>query len=120
MASERDPAEVVRRLFAARAAERRDEVLSLLHPDVEMTSAADGSRYRGHAGARAYFGGQERGPTRTEVALQRVEPVGADEVIARGRIRVHHHRNGLSDSPAAWRIVVRDGLVVRVDPLNMS
>jgi ketosteroid isomerase-like protein len=116
--TERDPAEVVRRLFAASAAERRDDVLALLHPDVEVTAVADGSRYRGHADVRAYFGGQEQGPTRTEVALQRVEAVGDGEVIARGRIRIHDHRNGLSDSPAAWRIVVRDGLVVRVDPLT--
>jgi ketosteroid isomerase-like protein len=107
------PEETVRLMFEARNAGDLRRVISLLDPDVEAVSTANGT-IRGIEGVREYFAAEDNG-RRTEVMAHRIEADG-DGVVAYGRIRVVDG-GALADSPAAWRFVVRDGRVVRITPL---
>ena len=111
------PEDVVRLLFDAGASGDTRRFLSLLAPDFTAVTIADGERLDGLAAARAYM--SHHGPTsadgrRTEVQAHRLEMEGKD-VIAHGRIRVFTH-GSLSDSPAAWRVTVHDGLIHSIVP----
>ena len=92
------PADVVTRLFEARAAGDVRRVRALLDPDV------------------TFAGGSPEG-RRVEIDAHRVVPEDAEHVLVHGRIRVIE-RGGLTDSPAIWRFTVRAGRVVHVAPLQ--
>jgi ketosteroid isomerase-like protein len=104
----------VRLIFEARNAGDIRRVCSLMHPDVEAVSAVNGT-LRGVDAIRSYLAGQEVNGHRTEVMAHRIEARG-DEVVAYGRVRIVDG-GALTDSPAAWRFVVRDGVVVSVAPM---
>ena len=91
------PDETVRLLFEARRAGDRRRVDALLHPDAR------------HAFSPA---------SRLEVHANRIEPDG-DDVVAYGRVR-EVTDGAISDSPAAWRFEVRDGIVRSVTPVVPS
>ena len=101
-------------LFDAR--ERGDiaEIARHLHPDVVVTTIADGRTYRGIDEALGYFASLQKGPDRVEVSARRLVPEG-DVVRVHGRIRTIT-RGRLVDSPAAWTFVIREGLVTRITP----
>jgi ketosteroid isomerase-like protein len=107
------PEETVRLIFEARNAGDIRRVYSLMHPDIEFVSIVDGAMH-GRDAVRDYLGSQQNGH-RTEVMAHRIEAQG-DEVIAYGRVRVVDG-GALADSPAAWRFVVREGVVVSVAPI---
>jgi ketosteroid isomerase-like protein len=109
-----DAESVVRSLFAALAAGRHSDALALMHPEIEATALADGTRYHGIEAVSDYLDGLRRGKPRVEVALHRVARAGDDEMVAHGRIRIFSAR-GISDNPAAWRVELRDGLIARID-----
>lgn len=112
------PPEVVRRLFAARAAGDVPLVLDLLDPAVEVTTFPGGRTLRGHADVRAAFERERAGGGRVEVHAHRVVAED-DAVIVHGRVRVFAH-GGLSDSPAAWRFELADGRVIRIAPVPLD
>ncbi len=112
------PAEIVRRLFAARARGDVGAVLALMDPDVVATTLADGTVLRGAAEVGAYIDGERGGDRRTEVEAHHVEAAG-EVVTVRGRIRVFAG-GCLADSPACWRFVVQAGRVLRIDPLPFA
>jgi ketosteroid isomerase-like protein len=101
-------------MFEARNAGDIRRVCSLLHPDIQAVSAVDGT-LRGVDAVREYLGGQATTGHRTEVMAHRIEADG-DAVVAYGRVRVVNG-GALADSPAAWRFVVRDGVVVSIEPM---
>ena len=96
--SNSSPADVVSRMFEARAAGDVRRVRALLDPDVRFAS-------------RSTEG------TRIEVDVHRLVPEDDEHVVVHGRIRVFEHGT-LTDSPAAWRFTVRGGRVVDIAPLG--
>jgi hypothetical protein len=107
-------------LFDARAKRDLTLLLSLLSPDLQAETFADGEVVAGRDGARSYLDlrtGQDAG-CRTEVQAHRLLIEG-DDVIAVGRIRVFEDGT-LSDSPAAWRFTVKNGLVERIAPCPVA
>ena len=111
------PDDVVRLLFESRAAGDARRVLALLDPDVQVQTFPDGEIVDGVAAVRRTFGrGPATGP-RIEVEAHRIEPEGGDVVRVYGRVRVIEHGT-LSDSPGAWRFLVRGGRVVAIAPLE--
>jgi ketosteroid isomerase-like protein len=108
------PEETVRLMFEARNAGDIRRVCALLHPDIEAVSAVDGT-LRGIDAVREYLASQHVNGHRTEVMAYRIEAQG-DEVIAHGRVRIVDG-GALADSPAAWRFVVRDGVVMSISPV---
>ena len=113
------PADVVRLLFEARAAGDDRGLIALLSPGITAMTIADGVAVRGVEAVRAYLRANDRpAGRRTEVQAHRFVSDG-DAVIAFGRIRVFDD-GALSDSPAAWRFTVRDGLIERIEPFAGS
>ena len=110
------PAEVVRLLFEARQAGDLRRVCALLDPEIEAVTTA-GTEYRGLDAARAYFTGDEG--HNTEVHAHRIEVDSHGDVIVSGRVRIHG-RGSLADSPAAWRMTVRDGRVTKIVALTAT
>jgi len=111
------PVEVVRLLFEARAAGNHRRVLALLDPEVELTAIVDGTTYHGLPAVRRYLRGGEDG-SHTEVQAHRFVSDG-DDVVVSGRVRVVA-AGSLSDSPATWRLTVRDGRVARIVPVGAA
>ena len=106
------PAETVRLLFEASRAGDHRRLCALMHPEFRARTAT-GATVRGVDGVREWLEAQDHGP-RTEFTAHRFESSG-DEVIAYGRVRVMDGAS-LTDSPAAWRFRVRDGVVLSVAP----
>jgi ketosteroid isomerase-like protein len=94
------PADVVSRLFEARATGDVRRVRALLDPDVAFVR-------------RSTEG------TRVEVDAHRIVAEDDEHVRVYGRIRVIE-RGSLTDSPAAWRLTVRGGRVVDIAPLRSA
>ena len=113
-----DPAETVRRIFAARERGDLGGVLALMDPDIVVTTFADGAVMHGVADVSAYFEGGGSGTRRPEVEAHRIVAEG-DVVTVRGRVRVFAG-GCLADSPACWRFVVRAGRVLRIEPLPVA
>ena len=110
--------EVVRRLFDLHHARNAAGVAALLHDDVVVTGVARGRTYAGKEEVCRYLADQRADGPRTDIDAQRIVEDG-DAVVVHGRIRVHDGA-GFADSPAAWRVVIEDGLVRRIDALRAS
>ena len=109
------PAEIVRLLFEARMAGDLRRLCALLDPEIDAVTYS-GEHYHGIDDVRSYLAAE--GAT-TEVLAQRIEADGDGSVIARGRVRIHG-KGSLADSPAAWRLTVRDGRVATIEALKTS
>ena len=96
------PEETVRLAFEAGRAGDVRAVCSLLDDDVEQR-------------VRDWFAAQSN-DLRTEVFAHRIEQRD-DGVYAYGRRRVLTS-NAIADSPAAWRFVVRDGVITSITPVE--
>lgn len=103
------PAEIVRLLFEAKAAGNLRSVCSLLDPDVDAVSSR-GEHYHGLDAIRAFLTGHGRN---VEVCAQKIEPEPDGSVLVRGRIR-RHGPGTMADSPALWRMTVRQGRVATI------
>ena len=112
------PTDVVRSLFELHAAGHDRQLCSLMAEDVTAVSVVDGELIEGIEAVRAWLVANDdrTGPRRTEVQAHHLVADG-DDVVVHGRVRVFCD-GALSDSPAAWRFTVRDGLVRRVVPLS--
>lgn len=112
-----EPADVVRLLFEARAAGDDRQLVALMAPGITALTLGTGSVVKGVEGVRAFLRAESRpGARRTEVQAHRIVGQG-DDVLVYGRIRIFEG-GALSDSPAAWRFTVRDGLIERIVPLT--
>ena len=100
-------ADVVLRVLDA--LERHDgaRVRRLLHPALEAPDDV-----------RLCLSCDVRGARRVELDAHRVEAAG-EEVLVHGRVR-SLAEGCLTDSPACWRITVRDLLVRRVEPVGAA
>jgi ketosteroid isomerase-like protein len=109
------PQDVVRELFEAAAFRDVKRMRTLMAPDITAVTVADGDVLIGAEAAAGrlalLLNGDRR---RAEVFAYRFVG-GGDQVIVHGRIRIFEG-GALRDSPASWRLTVRDGLVVRLEP----
>ena len=110
------PAEVVRRMFDARAngdARRLDE---LMHPAIEAQALAGDEIACGVVAARRLLAGDAGRGRRVELDARRIEVQADGGVLVHGRVRVFE-RGSLADSPGAWRVEVDAGRVASITPL---
>ena len=113
-----EPAEIIRRLFAARERGDLGGMLALMDPDIVATTFADRTVLHGVTDVGSYFEGERAGVRRTEVEAHHIAADG-EVVTVRGRVRVFAG-GCLADSPASWRFVVRAGRVLRIEPLPVA
>jgi ketosteroid isomerase-like protein len=106
------PQEIVRLLVEAHAAADERRVLALVDPALVAETGGGRQVLGGADDVLAYLRRQRAGDSRTEVVAHRYECDG-DDVVVHGRLRVLG-RGSLSDSPASWRVTVRDGRVARI------
>ena len=98
---------------------RRDAaaVLERLHPDVEIHQSELvpwGGHYRGHEGARDFFG-RVLGAIDSTVTIERLIDAG-DHVAAVGRTRGHIRASGAAFDAAVVHVwTVRDGRITRLE-----
>ena len=104
----------MRLLFDARERDDIAQVLDLMHPEIAVTTVADGCRLNGIAEVAAYFAQLRSSGDRVEVTARRLIPDG-QRVRVVGRVRTIT-KGRLVDSPAAWTFEVLDGLVSRIAP----
>jgi ketosteroid isomerase-like protein len=110
----RDDLAVVSRLFACWSAGDLEGMLDCLDPRLEWRAAADGRLYKGHDGAREFFGRWQDAGQQLEVPLQRAIEVAPGRILAVGRLRLMRPGRGLADSPGVWGHYVENGLVKRI------
>ncbi len=111
------PDEIIRRLFEARAAGQVHRIVALMHPDVVVTTFTEDRTLHGIKAVLEHLRAQTASH-REEVEAHRMVADG-DVVHVSGRVRVLDGAR-IADSPAAWRFVVRDGRVARIDPVHAA
>ena len=111
--------EVVRRLFDARATGDVRRVMALMDPDVVAQAIAGGGVVQGSPALRAALADEGDGGRRVELDAHRFEAQPDGSVHVFGRIRVIEGGR-LTDSPGAWRFVVRRGRVASIAPLAVG
>jgi ketosteroid isomerase-like protein len=101
--------------YRAFNARQIDEVLAVLHPEVDWPNGMEGGRVYGHKGVRDYWTRQWR------LVDPHVEPVGFEE-DADGRVVVDVHQTVrdlsgkvIVDQMVQHVYVIRDGLVVSMN-----
>ena len=109
--------ETVREVIGAMADADLEELLRLLHPEIEyqpLTHAqVEGRGYHGHAGVRQYFAEagelwHEMHPVADSFSLH-----GADVVVV-GSCKFRGRGSEIdTETPMAWVFTVRDGKIVR-------
>jgi len=95
--------EVVQRLIAALDAGDVDQYLALCTPDVEYMSPAapiEGVA-RGEEGLRAYFSAIAEGTTSFSIAVEQLQTLDGDRVLALTRITVVSQHGVPGDQPSA-------------------
>lgn len=107
--------EIVRRIFEARAAGDVRRTLALLDPEVEVQVLSGAAPLRGVGAVQRVVAREATSRRRVEVEAQRVVALGEGEVLVHGRVRVFDG-GSLADSPAAWRVTVRRGRIVAIEP----
>ena len=108
---------LVQELYEAFARRDVPAVLARLHPEVELQQTALvpwGGRYRGHAGAREFFG-RVAATIDSAVSIERF--IDADDhVAAVGRTRGRTRERGVAFDLAVVHVwTVRDGRITRLE-----
>src|SRR3954470_14863043 len=111
--------ESIDRVYAAFNARDADGALALMHEDVDWPNGWQGGRVRGREAGRAYWARPWRGIDSTR------QPV--DHTVAGDRVAVTVHQrvrdlegNVLSEGRTSHVYTLRDGLVARMDIVNLS
>ena len=113
------PTDVVRSLFEAAAVRDVRRMRMVMAPDITAITVADGDVLVGADAAADRLAQLLNGDRRrTEVFAYRFESEGED-VVVHGRIRIFEG-GVLRDSPATWRVTVRAGLIVRLEPHEVA
>jgi len=110
----RDDLAVVSRMFACWGNEDLEGILECVDPHLEWRTAADGRIYRGHDGARQFYGRWRGGGQRLEVPLQRTVEVAPGRILAVGRLRLTRPGRGFADSPGVWLFHVSGGKITHI------
>jgi ketosteroid isomerase-like protein len=111
----KDQERLLRRAYVAFNARDIDEVLALMHPEVDWPNAMEGRREHGHAAVRDYWTRQ------FEVIDSHVEPTRFDQ-DDQGRVVVEVHQvvrdaagELLAENDVQHVYTIRDGLIERMD-----
>lgn len=111
------PVDVVNDLYLAFAQRDLPKVLALCSPDVEVVQSPElpwGGTYRGHAGAKEFFGKLTRAINST-VTMERLINAG-DHIVAVGWTRGTVNATGATyNVPVAHVWTVREGHATRVE-----
>ena len=109
--------EVVQRLIAALNARDVDQYLALCTPDVEYVSPAapiEGVA-RGEEGIRAYFSAIAEATTSFRIAVEQLQTLDGDRVLALTRIAVVSRRGVSGDQPSASLYYFAGATVRRIE-----
>lgn len=117
------PAAVVGDLFERVNSGDIDSVLGRLAPDavfvVPPEASAEPDTYKGHEGARRYFGGFDGILEDVRFELIDAEEVSADTVLAESRLRGRGAATGIQVAQDTFVVMtVRDGLVTFITTYN--
>ena len=101
-------------MYRAFNARNLDEILPVLHPEVDWPNGMEGGRVFGREGVREYWTRQWK------MIDPHVEPVGFEDVDGRTAVNVHQTVRDLSGNVLADQMVrhvyeIRDGLVVSME-----
>ena len=113
----REDFEVVRAAWEAFSLHRREDFLTLVHPDVEMVpfgAAMEGKAYRGHADLREWWEHEIDANWETfETYAEGFEDVG-DHLVVFGHWVARGRTSGVSlNMQATWVVDIRDGKIAR-------
>ena len=114
-----DAMEQLKRVYAAFNARDLDTAVSLMHPDVDWPNGWEGGRIQGRDAVRDYW-------TRQFESIQsNVEPLEFTEAGDRVAVTVRQvirdlDGNVLSEGRTSHVYTLRDGLVTRMDIVNLS
>jgi len=114
-----DAMEQLKRVYAAFNARDLDTAVSLMHPDVDWPNGWEGGRIQGRDAVRDYW-------TRQFESIQsNVEPLEFTEAGDRVAVTVRQvirdlDGNVLSEGKTSHVYTLRDGLVTRMDIVNLS
>jgi ketosteroid isomerase-like protein len=113
----RENVELVERWYAAYNAGDLEEVLALMHPRVDATSAGmsgvEGARHVGHAGMRRYFADLWETWEDPHVEVEHCLDRG-DKVVMLGHSGGRGRLSGMEvEIPVATVVEVEDGVIVR-------
>jgi ketosteroid isomerase-like protein len=111
VASER----LARRYFALFAGGRVDELVEILHPEVELTlKTSPGRVLRGPEDVARYV--EEMSGNFYEAVPERFRPLDEERIVVEGRIRWAGEDRVLRDDPIVLALRFRDGLLLRSTP----
>jgi ketosteroid isomerase-like protein len=107
---------LARRYFSLFARGETEELLELIHPDVEvlLKTVRRGEVIRGREAMREYL--DELGEMFFESHADLYRPLDDTRVVVEGRIRWMDENRVLRDDPMIWAIEFRDGLLYRSRP----
>ena len=107
---------LARRYFALFARGEADQLLELVHPEVEvrLKTVRRGELIVGRDAMRAHL--DELGEMFFESQADVYRPVDDERVVVEGRIRWMDDDRILRDDPMIWALEFRDGLLYRSTP----
>ncbi len=111
-----DSERLARRYFALFARGQTDQLLEMIHPDVEIVlkTVRRGELIKGREAMREFL--DELGEMFFESQADLYRPLDDRRVVVEGRIRWMDEDRILRDDPMIWAIEFRDGLLYRSRP----
>ena len=109
---------LARRYFAVFARGETDQLLELVHPDVELRlkTVRRGELIEGRDAMKSFI--DEIGEMFFESQADVFRPVDDERVVVEGRIRWMDDDRILRDDPMIWALEFRDGLLYRSTPAH--
>jgi ketosteroid isomerase-like protein len=109
---------LARRYFALFGRGETEQVLELIHPDVEIVlkSTRPGDVLRGRNAVAAFV--DEIEGRFYEAHADVFRPLDDDRIVVEGRIRWTDEEHVLRDDPMIWALEFRDGLLYRSVPAH--
>jgi hypothetical protein len=109
---------LARRYFALFARRETEQLLELVHPEVEvrLKTVRRGEVISGRDALREYI--DELGEMFFESHADHFRPVDEERIVVEGRIRWMDEDRILRDDPMIWAIEFRDGLLYRSRPAH--
>jgi ketosteroid isomerase-like protein len=109
---------LARRYFALFARGETDQLLELVHPDVQILvkTVRRGEVIRGREALRGYV--EDLREMFFESQADHFRPVDDARIVVEGRIRWMDEDRILRDDPMIWAIEFRDGLLYRSRPAH--
>ncbi len=104
---------VVEKLFELTAAGRQKDLLRYMHPDVMVRAFLPPNPVLDLEALKRNIRERSRDRIR-EARATSIDRVGDGRYLAVGRVRWSDPAGGFTDVPAAWAIVVKDGLIYRM------